>query len=235
MHLSEQIEVFFNDLEFEEHSHTYRVKGEILPSVSFLIKQVTPPFDEQEISKKVSLRDNRPRAEVLTEWKEIRDEACDRGKRVHNFAEEYAFDRELKPTCPQEKAAKKFWDQMPAHIVPMFVELKMYHKLFRYAGTTDLVLFDRNTGMFILADYKTNKDLFKNFNKQRLLFPFNNMLATPYSKYALQLSYYQILFEQTGFKVSHRKLIYLDMDGGYGIYDLNDYTNVLTAELLKRN
>ena len=226
---------FFKDLSFNEGSHTYTVDNNILPSVSSLIKKVTPIFDEELISSRVSKATNKSQQEILRSWKETSDEACDRGTRVHNFAEAYAYDRNLIPSCPQEAAVKKFWDDMPEHIIPAFVELRMYHKIFAYAGTGDLILYDMSNGSFILGDYKTNKNLFKNFKNQPLLFPFLNMLATPFSKYSIQLSYYQILFEQTGFKVSSRKLIWLDLTGNYIMYNLEDYTSVLTEELSKRN
>lgn len=226
---------YFSSLEFEEERHIYTVKGQIYPSVSHLIKQVSPTFHEDIVAERCSKKYSRPKKEILEEWKETRDEACDRGTRVHNFAEDYSFDRTLGPSCPQERAAKKFWDEMPEFIVPVCAELQMYHKLFHYAGTTDIVLFDKRDNTFILGDYKTNKDLFKNYAGQTLDFPFNDMLATPFSKYTLQLSYYQLMFKQTGYPVSKRKLVYLDLRGEYHIYDLEDVEHLLSQQLLKRN
>ena len=107
----------------------------------------------------------------------------------------------------------------------------MFHKEFMFAGTADILLYNTVTGMFIIGDYKTNKDLFKNFNGQKMLGPFNNMLDCAFSKYQLQLSYYQILFEQTGLKVSSRKLIWLLPDGTYKMYNMDDHTKVLKEQL----
>lgn len=225
------LENYFSALKFEEKRHMYWVGKEVYPSVSKLISDVTPPFEEGIIAERVAKKDGISVSKVLDNWAEIREEACDRGTRVHNFAEDYAKDRTLVPSCPQEEAAKKFWDEMPDHIIPIFPELKMYHKTFKYAGTTDLVLYDTKAKSFILADYKTNKDLFKNYKDKRLLAPFANMLSTPFSKYSLQLSYYQLMFEQTGLSVSQRKLVYLDLKGNYLMYDLQDYRQEVTDYL----
>lgn len=60
---------------------------------------------------------------------------------------------------------------------------------------------------------------------------FNNLLDNPFNHYQLQLSFYQILFEQSGFKVSSRKLIWLLDDGTYKMYNMDDYTQQLKEQL----
>lgn len=225
-----KLETYFQDLKFNEEAHIYTVNDNILPSVSGLIKKHTLPFPK-DAAKKVALREGTTEEAIKAKWKKISDEACDRGHRVHLFGEEYPFDKTLIPSCPQEEACKKFWDDLPAHIVPVKMELRMYHKEFNYAGTTDIVLYNTRTGNIILGDYKTNKDLFKNFARQTLLSPFKDLLDCPFNKYQLQLSYYQILIEQAGFTVEGRKLIWLRKDGNYDMYDLVDYTETLRKEL----
>jgi hypothetical protein len=46
----------------------------------------------------------------------------------------------------------------PEWIVPVGVEIKMYHKVFRLPGTADILLFTKNQE-YIIVDYKTNKRL----------------------------------------------------------------------------
>ena len=64
-----------------------------------------------------------------------------------------------------------------------------------------------------------------------MLTPFDSMYDTPFSHYQLQLSFYQMLFEQTGFRVEARKLIWLLPDGTYNMYDMDDLTGVLKEQL----
>ena len=236
MEAAVQIENYFKGLLFEERSHTYTVKGLIIPSVSSLLKQYITPFDAQSVSIGTARKLDMSPREVRTIWNNVKEEACNRGTRVHNFAENYAVDRTLVPLCPQEQAAKDFWDDMPDYIVPVFMEIRMWHKIYMFAGTADLVVYNKNTKMFFLLDYKTNKDLFKNYKGQTLKYPFNAMLDTPFSKYTLQLSYYQILFEQSGFKIGGRMLIWLDKNTGkYSMYSTKDCTQTLMQQLSMRN
>ena len=52
----------------------------------------------------------------------------------------------------------------------------MYHKKYKFAGTCDTLLYNTHTGKYILTDYKTNEDLFKNFAGERLLHCFSDLL-----------------------------------------------------------
>lgn len=81
-------------------------------------------------------------------------------------------------------------------------------------------------GKSLIPTHNTNKDLFKNFKGQRLTGRFSNFLDNPFNKYQLQLSYYQILLEQTGVEVSGRKLIWLSPNN-YKMYDCQDLTQYL--------
>jgi hypothetical protein len=230
-----QIKNYFDALKFEQKQHRYSVNGKFLPSVSGLIKNFVIPFNAEEVSIGTAKKRGISQKEVLAEWDATRIEACDRGHRVHDFGEHYVWNRNLKPSCNQEKAIVKFWNDLPLFIVPVIMELQMYHKDFMYAGTADILLYNTITQKFIIADYKTNKDLFKNYKEKKMLFPFGNLLDCPFNKYQLQFSFYQLLFEQTGFEVSSRKLIWLLKDGTYRIFDTQDYRKELTTYLAERN
>ena len=226
---------FFKDLEFDEGKHLYSVSGnKINSSVSKIIKNFVEPFDTYGVSLKVARYRGVPQKQILEEWESIKNEACAKGTRVHLFGELYPFNRELEPKDGYEVAIVKFWKDLPKHVIPVIMELQMYHKEFMYAGTADILLYNTVTDTFIIGDYKTNKDLFKNYKGKKMLSPFGNLLDCPYSKYQLQLSFYQILFEQIGLKVSSRKVIWLRPSGEYKMYDTEDYTEVL-KEYLKNN
>ena len=74
----------------------------------------------------------------------------------------------------------------------------------------------------------------KNFKGKKMLSLFDDLLDMPLNHYQLQLSFYQILFEQIGLKVEGRKIIWLKPDGEYDMYDTEDYTGIL-KEYLKHN
>lgn len=233
--VTQEITEFFQELEFDAKQHVYNVGNMRLPSVSKLIKEFCYPFDAQAISAKVAFNSGKTQKEILNEWDYTRIEACDRGHRVHDFGERYVWDRSLKPSCPQEEAIVKFWNELPDFIVPVVMELKMFHKYFNYAGTGDILLYNTKTRKFIIADYKTNKDLFKNYKNKKLKYPFAYLKDMPYSKYQLQLSFYQLLFEQTGYQVEKRRIIWLKKDSTYNMYDTQDFTHELKDYLTRRN
>ena len=104
----------------------------------------------------------------------------------------------------------------------------MYHKEELYAGTADGTLYNTITGKYILIDYKTNIDIFKNYKGQTMLAPFEHLLDSPFNKYQIQLSYYQILLEQiSGIEVSSRKLVWLRPTGEYELYDTENFTHLI--------
>lgn len=227
--IKQELKNFFKDINFKEEGHKYDVKGQTLKySVSGLIKFFSPYFDTENISLGTAKKYGKTQEQVLQEWEEEKNKACDKGNVAHLFGENYMLDRSLKPSTGLEKAIVKFWGDLPKHIVPTIPELQMYHKEYLFAGTADVPLYNTITKKHIIADYKTNKDLFKNFNNQKLLTLFQDLLDCPFSKYQIQLSFYQILMEQVPeVEVSHRKIIWLKDDGSYLLYDTIDYTDRL--------
>jgi hypothetical protein len=222
----------FNKLSFEEKRHKYYVEETpIKHSVSGLIGKFYESFDAEKIAPYSAAKAGVTTEEMLRQWAEINQESRDRGHRVHNFGELYQFDRSLKPSCFQEKAIVKFWQDLPEHIIPVAAELRMYHFKYLFAGTADIILFDTKTQTYIIADYKTNKDLFKNFNNKTLLEPFSHLLDNPLNHYVIQLSFYQILLEQVGVKISKRIIIWLGLDGNYQLFNTEDVTEILKQQL----
>ena len=220
----------FIKLDFDEEKHVYFVDNKPLKaSVSKLIKQYYIPFNAEEVAERKALQTGFSKESFLNDWKEINLEAITRGHRVHTFGEFYPYKKgKMIPSCPQEEAVVKFWNEIPEHIILVGTEIRMYHKEKGYAGTADILLFDTMNQTYIIADYKTNKDLFKNFMGKKMINGFEHKFDMPFSHYEIQLSHYQILVEQIhGIKVSRRIVIHLQMDGNYKMYDCEDVRHLL--------
>jgi hypothetical protein len=234
----------FSKLVFDEPSHTYKVVGKGLTPVSNIIKEFVRPFDSQKISKFSAFKEGITQEEILKKWDKIRDDACADGTRVHDFGERYVIDRygvisnlNFMSVCqhlkkgeklrPKELALIKFWDKKPEWYVPVSLELRMFCVEMGVAGTADIILLDVRDNSLVIADYKTNKDLFKNYKDKRLLGIFKDLKDCPYNKYKIQLSMYQILLEKVGYKVSRRFLVWLKDDGEYEVFDTPDITKEL--------
>ena len=224
----EKAKEVYNSLEFDELSHTYKISGEIYPSTSSLIKQFYKPFKANLIAGFVAKKQNKTKEQVLKEWQENNKKATDYGTLVHKYAEDYCLDSQgFKKDIKNENIPKsviKFWEELPKYYELVFVELQMYSDEYKYAGTTDFILLDNRDNSLVIGDYKTNKDLFKSYNN--MLKPFELFKDSNYNKYQIQLSYYQILLEQLGFKISNRMLVWLKGDE-YEIYYPSDLTNIL--------
>lgn len=220
---------FFANLNFNAEKHTYEHGGRAFSSVSSVIKNYTEPFDADKIAIFVAKKRGITKAEVLQEWEDKKNEACNRGTATHTFGENYNSDSVA--TNGLELAVSNFWKDIPPHIVLVCNELQMFCKEIGVAGTADIILYNTRTKKFIIADYKTNVDLFKNYKGKKMLKPFGRLLDSPYNKYQIQLSLYQYLFEQTGFKVERRIIIWLKPDGTYTKYNTKSYVNVVTKNI----
>ena len=221
---------FFQELRFEDTSHTYEVRGFPLTSVSNMIKGFVEKVDFNMIAGFIARKEGVTKAEVLDRWETKKNNACSLGHSVHLFGETF-METGAEPTNGFEEAIVAFWKSLPSYLVPFIFELKMFSKELGLAGTTDIILYNTLTGNFIIADYKTNESLVKNFKEKTLLPPFDNLLDCPLSKYEIQLSAYQILFEQTGYKVEDRMVIWLRPYGNFEIIKTRDLTNILKETL----
>lgn len=231
-----KIEEFFSGMTFQEGEHKYFVEGkELSMSVSGLIKKYKYPTNWNIVLHKTAEARGQSKEDVKKEWSEAAEKGCTKGNMAHLFGELYPYNRDLIPQTGMDKAIKAFWEDLPEHIVPLFLELKMYHKKFMFAGTGDIILYNTKTGKIIIGDYKTNKDLFKNYNNQKMTRGFSDLYCCNFNHYQLQLSYYQILLEQIlkplGIEIASRKIIWLKDDGSYEIYDTKDYTEELLKDL----
>lgn len=196
--------------------------------------------------------------QILESWNNICKEACELGTFTHECGESMFYymtgqndkilpefkdrltdDGGFKCIYPKEIAAAKFWEDVPECYVPILAETKVYDAELGYSGTFDLLMYydaelygkDAEKSGFIIWDYKTNKDLYKNFNGQTLLKPFDYLLSMPKSTYELQLSLYQNCLEKRGFKVLKRTLIWLKPDAEYQRESLENHVEELRIAL----
>jgi hypothetical protein len=250
MTIEEKVRDTFSDLQFYVKQHKYTVKGNSFESVSNLIKNFVKEFEAEKIAPYSAKKEGISTKKVLKNWKKISKKACKFGTRVHDFGERYASNRYGLQTnasfkfvnqhlkkgeilAPQELALIKFWEDKPDYIVPIILELRMFSEEFGFAGTADLILLDTRDMSLIIGDYKTNKDLYKQYKNQKLLGIFSSLEDMPINKYQIQLSYYQILLKQAGFHISRRFVVWLKEDATYEVINTADFTEQLTETLHK--
>ena len=200
--------------------------------------------------------------EIVNSWKKISDDACSHGTDIHEFGESTFYymtgqydkilpefkdrlteDGGFKAIHPKEEAIVKFYEEIPRCIVPILAETRVFVEYGKagYAGTFDILFYydpalddlPEDRGGLIIMDWKTNKDLYKNFNSQILLPPFHGLLDMPLSTYKLQLSLYENALYKIGMKVIGRRLLWLKPNGEYEKINLESYRSQIDEELQK--
>lgn len=222
----EELKYIFKDIKFREDNHTYTYIPDniLLPSVSSKYKEFEIPFDKS-IAKFIAKSRKITEEEVLKEWEEKGNLSAKFGTITHKFAEDYGNDRTLKSNNISEEGVVEFFKDNPNYII-IEQELVVYNKKYKYAGTMDLLLYDTEKNIIILADWKTNIDLHKNYKGKLLLKPFENILDTPLNKYKIQLNLYDMCLEENNIKVDKRLVIWLNEDiennKKYKLYEVED-------------
>jgi hypothetical protein len=256
LELRELITNSFKDLVFVEDGHKYFLHGKELTSVSKVVEAFVPEFNTDAMAqmcfeKYYNTSDHKyyqmTKNDILNQWDKINKDACDLGHNKHDYGEnlfylytgqhekinfEWNIDSPPSPDDFMNYNVWTFWNDLPVEYIPIQCETKVYDESKGYSGTFD-ILFAWDNGIkplkenLIIPDYKTNNDLFKNFNEQKMLPPFEDLLNTNYNHYAVQLSLYQIPLENIGCKIIDRRIIYLNNPETYVMYRLDNHTQKL--------
>lgn len=267
---------FTKHVQFDEPSHTYKIKGVKYPSsTTGMIGTLHKPFDEVATANRLAKKRNTTPQALLDEWKEINVTALKHGSAVHNFLEYLCLDTQLlylnkeqmyaeilpklsekdvNEISTSEKTRRKIQSGVMFLSKIVFdkskrfkivgVEQRLFLEEFLHVGTADLLLWDRKKKSIVIADWKTNKDLFKRDyfdhpfikNKRKLYKPFDHLYDRPYGHYTIQFSHYQMMLENKlpQVKVSDRWLVWLQEDEGYHHTEIarsNWYTVYRTEDL----
>ena len=228
----------YKGMVFDEGPHTYKVKDKFLTPVSTVIEEFAEEFDEELWAERVGRKEGKSKEEILLLWQRINKQACDLGHDVHTYAEKYAYHLYYDKPKPyryshevQKEAAEQFYAELDNKYFPVALELQMYHEGYGIAGTCDVLLYNEDTKKFVLADWKTNADIYKNYQNKTLMPPFQYTLDNPNNHYQIQLSLYQILLELKNWTVEERWIMWLRPTGGYELHKTFDFTGILKPYL----
>lgn len=251
--LREYIVNSFKDLVFIEETHQYFLNGKELDSVTNVCHKFKLPFNKKEKAQGCYEKYfNNPSSqyyqmttdEILEAWKKNSENACNHGHKNHTFGEDCfyllteQYDKILTPLVDGNLIAKtqeeinivNFYNELSEKCIPILCETRGYYEEKGYSGTFDILFAYDNGGKLsqnlIIKDWKTNKNLFNQFNGEMLLYPFENLPADNFHIYTIQLSLYQLFLENIKCKVIARRLLYLT-GNDYTVYKLQDVTKQL--------
>lgn len=237
---------------------------EIKQSVSSIGHRfIRDPFNEQLQATRYAAKNGKTADYWIQQWKQNSFRATTLGTKTHEFGESLGYLRTghpelirdsiksqymakynyLAPIHPKEEAVVKFMDAMPANLHLVLNETKVYsgknpiperNIKDLICGTFDMLYYDSENGGFIILDYKTNANLYSEFNRKyrkTLLPPFQDIIEEDLGLYTIQLSLYSLLLEDIGINVIDRRIVWLTNEGEYEIISVPDVSERLRIVL----
>ena len=187
-------------LEFHPEPHHYILSGEKLTSVTSVIHNWFPQFDAESTAKKKAAREGIPYESLLTEWSRKRDEAASFGTKIHALAEtilrhgnDAAADADAHSARERAYlvAVKEALRRVALGYEVLEAEKIVFSPQLKVAGTIDLLLRSKTTSEFVIADWKTNRELkYSGFRQEMGLGPCSHLENCNFSHYSLQTSAY---------------------------------------------
>jgi len=202
--MKEQLRELFSDLEFrnDDDEHEYYLDNRLQRGVTTTIKNLyVKPFP-YEVAKYSGAKRGLTESEELFRWKEAGRIACEKGHKVHSIIENEIIEEDIKSFNIDNLLAEY-------NCVPVIPELSVYSRIYRYAGTFDLLVFNNTTREYEIWDWKTNKDIYKNFKYQELLSPFEGYLDMPLNHYKIQLAMYAICLIEKGIPIRIGRIVWI--------------------------
>lgn len=197
---------------FEDKGHVYRVfdKEQRLKykpiSVTTLIHKYQRPFDLEGLSAKCAAEEGITQDEMKARWANESRQACNYGTKMHSVAErifngEFVDDSTFAPkeqvVFKQINAVVKKLKDRPYDFES---EKIIFDPTINVAGTIDLLGRNKETGDYIIVDWKTNKRIRKdNEWGKTYLSPVEELPDCEFSTYGLQLTMYERILKEGGF------------------------------------
>lgn len=227
---------FFDTIQFDAQWHRYTLDGQVLKSVTSVLKVLKNPFDAEYWSAKKAKEQGVTQAEILAGWDKKRDESLAKGNAVHQHIEKVLngettddpFLALLNEPVPELDAFDKLWAQLSGQVLVEGVEWVVGDADFGIAGTVDALFKDKRTGKHHIWDWKTN-GRFNTDNKfQRLKAPFDDVPECELTNYSLQVSLYRLIVERnTGLDMGDSYIVHFSRDGLYQVHKARDYRSRL--------
>jgi hypothetical protein len=201
-----KLEDINKNLTFLEEEHKYFMNGEELSSVSSVLSLFKNEFDPKGfLIRNCARRDGITVEELRAKWDKERNDACERGHRLHSQLEHYIKNKEILDGDYKDVVKQfskiKFKGEL-------YSELQIYSPTYKIAGTTDLVEL-LNNGTINIGDFKQNKKIDKKSKyKNKLLYPLNAYDECEFETYTFQINLYSAMLKEYGYETNKMTLYY---------------------------
>jgi len=194
---------------FNSDRHEYKYGGDKLISVSTLVHSYFPKFNAEMIAQRKAKKDGVTPESLLNAWEKNRVESAAFGTLVHLMAETIinqqdidAADSLVKTARDQDflDAVKKTIVKMSANYEFVATEKIVFSPHFKVAGTIDLLLRNKKTGNYVVADWKTAKEIRTNaFGGETGYGPCSSVPNANFYHYSLQQAIYRKILMCEGY------------------------------------
>ena len=190
---------------FTEADHSYRIKetGDLLTSVTTLIKRFTPPFNapkmaQQMVDKKKPKYAGMIVDEIQYQWKEKAELSSREGTLLHEYLEQwpekkgYGFNPQTYRVLQMSKQVDKLFPKLLERFKLVAAEQIVFSPSMGLAGQIDLLMADDTTNEGIIVDWKTNSKITDEEGAfGTMLEPIEHLKNCDTVKYGLQLGLYE--------------------------------------------
>lgn len=193
---------------FYPEPHEYVLGQEKLASVTTLINRWFPQFDAEATARRKAERDGGDHEKLIAEWAFKRDEAAKFGSKVHWLAHLMLQNQDEAAERLAETAREKVYVEAIREAlrrISLGYEVVESEKIVfspdrKVAGTIDLLLRSKVTGEYIIADWKTNREIkVSAYQNEMGTGPCAGLENCNFIHYSLQASCYGALLTSEGY------------------------------------
>ena len=191
--------------DFDEQNHTYTVRetGQVLTSVTTVIKKYIPPFDtpkmaQQMIDKKKPKYVGMTVDEIQYQWKEKAALSSMEGTELHVLCERWpekgcwGWHPKTYRLLKMSKQIDKLFPKLFKRFRLVAAEKLVFSPSMGLAGQVDLIMADNKTQQGIIIDWKSNDKITDETSAfGNLLPPIEHLKDADTVKYGLQLGLYE--------------------------------------------
>lgn len=210
------------DIVFIENTHKYLVKNidpDEITSVTTLIHNYFPAFNAEKVIEKMRARENfndskyseMTDKEILKKWEDESKSASKEGIVLHKKIEEFYLGKSVSSNTSQDfQYFLNFNDTIKNDYKIYRTEWSIYVEEFKIAGQLDALFIHKDTGEFLLCDWKRSKDIKISNRFETGLGCLSHLDNCNYNHYSIQLNIYKYILENYyNIKISRMMLVIL--------------------------
>lgn len=217
----------FNKVKYYDEPHKYFIKDRQLISVTTLIHEYEPEFDEDYWANKKAKEYNTNSDNIKYIWKFINEKGTTKGSIIHDYTENlflnkvfpypkeniinhFGFDPIIKEYEITKNHVDRFYADSYDKLIPVKTELVVCDDEFGIGGMVDMLFYNVRKKEFQIWDWKTNKKF--SYNKdaiENMLGPLSIFGKCDFNIYSIQLELYKYIIEKyTTLKLGNSYLVW---------------------------